>query len=277
MNDLPEHLRDVLHDVADRQGTVVALTGAGLSAESGIPTFRGAEGFWTVGSREYTPQEMATWQMFSRQPDLVWAWYLYRLSLCWHAEPNEGHRWLKRMDERLEDRFHLITQNVDGLHAAVGHTRARMSEVHGNIRCLRCSDECMSQRWPMPESLAGVTRTKSHRLTDEERASLRCASCGQWARPHVLWFDECYDDLYYDASRALEKATQADLLLIVGTSGATSLPSIAASRCVQAGGKLVEINIERTAFSDWADRSGGGLLIGSATRWLRALAEAFDR
>lgn len=265
----------MLREVGERRGMVVALTGAGISSESGIPTFRGADGFWTVGSREYTPQQMATWQMFTRHPDLVWAWYLYRMSLCWHAEPNEGHRALKRIDDHLEEHFHLITQNVDGLHGAAGHTHDRMSEVHGNIRYLRCSAECTSQRWPLPAALASAPRQRSHVLTDEERSQLRCATCGEWARPHVLWFDECYDDLYYDASRALDKAAQADLLLIVGTSGATSLPAVAVSRCLQAGGLLLEINVERTSFSDHADASGGQLLIGSASTWLPLIARIF--
>ena len=81
------------------------MTGAGISAESGIPTFRGPEGYWTFGSREYHPQEMATFNMFSRHPEEVWRWYLYRLGVCSNAEPNDGHYALVDMEELLEDRF----------------------------------------------------------------------------------------------------------------------------------------------------------------------------
>ena len=96
------------------------LTGAGVSAESGIPTFRGREGYWTVGSTEYHPQEMATLQAFEAMPEEVWRWYLYRLGACREAQPNQAHRAIVRLEERLGDRFCLITQNVDGLHLRAG-------------------------------------------------------------------------------------------------------------------------------------------------------------
>ncbi|MCA9686135.1 MAG: RNA polymerase subunit sigma, partial [Myxococcales bacterium] len=94
---------------------VVVLTGAGISAESGIPTFRGPEGYWTVGAREYHPQELATLQAFNRMPREVWHWYLYRRGICRAAEPNPAHFALVELERALGDRFTLITQNVDGL------------------------------------------------------------------------------------------------------------------------------------------------------------------
>src|SRR5690349_7061367 len=108
-----------------RDGRVVALTGGGVSAESGIPTVRGKEGYWTIGSREYHPQELATHEAFLAMPWEVWAWYLYRRGVCRVAAPNAGHAALVRWDLALGERFALVTQNVDGLHARAGSTPAR--------------------------------------------------------------------------------------------------------------------------------------------------------
>src|SRR5437763_15050145 len=99
-----------------RPGTVIALTGAGVSAESGIPTFRGKEGYWTVGSRDYHPQELATHEAFSQMPWEVWAWYLFRRGVCRAAEPNAATHAIVRWDGALRERLGPITQNVDGLH-----------------------------------------------------------------------------------------------------------------------------------------------------------------
>src|SRR5438552_13760341 len=97
-----------------KPGRVVVLTGAGVSAESGIPTFRGKDGYWTVGAREYHPQELATHAAFERMPWEVWAWYLYRRGVCRGARPNAAHDALVRLDAHLGARFALVTQNVDG-------------------------------------------------------------------------------------------------------------------------------------------------------------------
>src|SRR5882724_12072447 len=108
-----------------RDGVSVFLTGAGISAESGIPTFRGSEGYWTVGSENYTPMEMATRAMFDRAPAEVWSWYLYRFGICAHCEPNPAHRSIAALERALGDGMGLITQNVDGLHQRAGSTPAR--------------------------------------------------------------------------------------------------------------------------------------------------------
>src|SRR6185312_3235449 len=112
---------------------IVVLTGAGVSAESGIPTFRGKEGYWTVGSREYHPQELATHAAFTRMPWDVWAWYLHRRAVCRRAEPNAAHHALARLP------CDLITQNVDGLHRRAG---SRPYAIHGDIDHMRCADDC---------------------------------------------------------------------------------------------------------------------------------------
>src|SRR5690349_1125127 len=101
---MEERLAVILEDVRREGGPVVALTGAGISAESGIPTFRGEEGYWVVGSRNYMPQEMATQAMFQQAPEEVWRWYLYRFGVCRHAQPNAGHHALVALDRALGDR-----------------------------------------------------------------------------------------------------------------------------------------------------------------------------
>ncbi|HET7754400.1 MAG TPA: Sir2 family NAD-dependent protein deacetylase, partial [Anaeromyxobacteraceae bacterium] len=124
-------LRSILASVREQNGRVLALTGAGISAESGIPTFRGAEGYWVVGSKNYMPQEMATRAMFEVAPEEVWRWYLYRFGICRHAQPNAGHEALVAIDRALAERFHLVTQNIDGLHLRAGATPERTYCIHG--------------------------------------------------------------------------------------------------------------------------------------------------
>src|SRR5215467_12132598 len=136
-----------------REGRVVVLTGAGISAESGIPTFRGKEGYWTVGSKEYHPQELATHEAFTAMPWDVWAWYLYRRTVCRRAEPNPGHHAIVRMAAALPDRFALVTQNVDGLHRRAGSPDASTYPIHGDISLMRCSAECGLDRWPIPDAV----------------------------------------------------------------------------------------------------------------------------
>ena len=112
-------------------GAFVVVTGAGVSAESGIPTFRGQDGYWTVGSRVYHPQELATHAAFRRMPEEVWRWYLYRLGVCRAAEPNPAHVALVELERALGDRFRLVTQNVDGLHLRAGSSSTSVAAGAG--------------------------------------------------------------------------------------------------------------------------------------------------
>ena len=139
----------------------MVLTGAGISAESGIPTFRGPEGYWRVGSRNYRPMELATREAFERMPEEVWRWYLYRRAVCRAAAPNPAHRALVDAERRLGDRFLLVTQNVDGLHRRAGSDPARTFEIHGNIDLWRCADDCADGARPAPIPWAiAPTRTR---------------------------------------------------------------------------------------------------------------------
>jgi NAD-dependent deacetylase len=210
--------------------SVAVLTGAGISAESGIPTFRGPGGLWN----NYRPEDLATPQAFARDAKLVWEWYDWRRQRVAAAKPNPGHAALAELEANVPQ-FALITQNVDGLHRAAGSRN--IIELHGNIwrlRCVSCSREEENHATPLPE------------------IPPRC-SCGSLLRPGVVWFGE---SLPPDAmQQAAQSAGRCDLFLLCGTSAvvypAASLPE----RALAAGAKVVEINLEPTPFSEMAHLS----------------------
>ena len=270
--DLPSDLIQRIQQLEQGQDTLVVLTGAGISAESGIPTFRGKEGYWTVGATEYHPQEMATHAMFLRQPDEVWSWYLYRRTVCRAAEPNPGHRAVVQMEHLLGRRFLLITQNVDGLHLRAGNSPERTYQIHGNIDLFRCADECSLDLHPIPEELPPKGRGEP--VTEQERAALRCPRCGGRARPHVLWFDECYDEEHFRFNSSMRAAVGAGMLLVVGTSGATNLPMQVGQAALQDGATIVDVNPEPNPFSELARQAASGFFLqGGGGDYLPLVAE----
>jgi len=273
---LPTRVDDRLRALRGGEKSIVVLTGAGISAESGIPTFRGKDGFWVVGSREYQPQEMATHAMFRSNPEAVWAWYLYRRGICRGGRPNAGHRAVAAMERILGDRFRLITQNVDGLHIRAGSTLERTYQIHGNIDYARCLDECEQSIWSLAEGL-GAKRARGTPLSAEERKHLRCPACGGWARPHVLWFDECYDERMFRYESSLRAAVAADVLLVVGTSGATNLPMQVGRHAAEAGALIIDINVEPNPFSRLAESTGGCFLQGPSATVLPTIGDLLDR
>jgi NAD-dependent deacetylase len=211
----------------------MALTGSGISAESGVPTFRDAQtGLWA----RYDPQVLATPEAFARDPGLVWRWYVWRRDLVEGAEPNAGHRALTDLERRVPA-FSLVTQNVDGLHQVAGC--ANVVELHGNIRRSRCPAENVAVE---PD--------------DTDHLPPLCPNCGSPLRPDVVWFGEALPPEQLRA--ASEAARSCDLLLSVGTSGlvypAASLPYEALER----GAIVVEVNPERTPLSASADFSPQG-------------------
>jgi len=255
-------------------GLVLWLTGAGISAESGIPTFRGKEGYWRVGSDNYRPEEIATMSAFCEMPDEVWAWYLYRRGVCRAAEPNAAHRALVRAERRAGDGFLLVTQNVDGLHLRAGNTPDRTYQIHGNIDFMRCSKECLPAPVPMP---AGIDSAwdKGRPLTEHERKLLKCPSCGATARPHVLWFDESYDEANFRFQSSIEAARNASLVIVIGTTGATSLPMHIGTIAAQRGVPMLVVNPEPNPFSELVRRTGSGaFLTGTAGAWVPHLVDA---
>ena len=239
-----EHLLDLLD--RGRSGRVVVLTGAGISAESGIPTFRGPEGYWTVGSRNYQPSEIGTLAAFERMPREVWRWYLFRRTVCRGARPNTAHLALADLEAHLGDRFDLITQNVDGLHLRAGNSDARTHRIHGQLDRMRSATGDPPGLFPMPDDLPDFDRETP--LDDATWAALVCPN-GARARPHVLWFDEYYDEVHYRAETALAAAKAADLLIVVGTSGSTSLPHACAKLAEDNGAAIVDINPHPNPFA----------------------------
>ena len=256
-------VKNLLREFAQSPTRITVLTGAGISAESGIPTFRGPEGYWTAGAKEYHPQEMATFRMFSEQPFEVWNWYLYRMGICERAVPNPGHLAFAELENSLPGNFTLITQNVDNLHIRAGSSLENTYQIHGNIFYVRCQAECGEGILPLPEGLK--TKGKGEELSEEEKSLLVCPRCGKLLRPHVLWFDESYNEVYYRFQSSLTVASQTDLLLTVGTSGATNLPNQVAWLVHQNQGTIIDINIERNPFSELAERSRGGAFIQGAS------------
>jgi len=216
------------HDIR----SVAVLTGAGISAESGVPTFRGEDGLW----RTYRAEDLATPDAFCRDPHLVWEWYDWRRGLIAGCRPNAAHRTLAHMERRFDD-WTLITQNVDGLHQLAGSRS--VVELHGSIWRMRCTQECQTP-WEdrtVPLSMAGG-------------ALPRCPNCGSLARPDVVWFGESLPGEALTA--ALAAAQRCQVMLVVGTSAvvqpAASLPLVALRR----GAYVVEINPQPTPLSDTA-------------------------
>ena len=239
-------LSDDLIDALRAAHRVVVLTGAGVSAESGVPTFREAQtGLW----RQYDPRELATPQAFARNPRLVWEWYQWRRELIDKARPNPAHYALVDLEQHIPE-FLLITQNIDGFHWAAGSRD--MVELHGNIARTRCFDEgTLVDSW------------------NDDEVPPRCYHCGAYLRPDVVWFGEGIPG--HALERALEAASSCDVFLSVGTSAmvapAASFPLIAKRN----GARVVEINPEQTAIAvvaDWSVRGKAGEVLPELVRRL---------
>ena len=208
--------------------SVAVLTGAGISKESGIPTFRDAQtGLWA----KYDPEKLATPEGFLRDPALVWTWYDYRRKLVTEAQPNAGHKALVTL-EQLKPTS-IVTQNVDGLHARAGSTK--IIELHGSILKFVCFDK----------------RHAADAVTQGLSEPPRCTICGAMIRPAVVWFGEALPPQALDA--ATEAMQSCDVVLVIGTSGlvhpAAGLPYVAK----RAGAIVIEINPEVTSLTDAAD------------------------
>lgn len=241
-------LTDLLRDFALSSGHLTVLTGAGLSADSGIPTFRGKEGYWRAGSQNYRPEEMATLRMFEKQPLEVWKWYLYRAGVCAAAKPNPGHYALRDMELLLGNRFQLVSQNVDGLHSRAGSSEERTWLIHGSINKSRCVLPCSDAIYPAPD----ISFTPDMDFTSEDLSQLYCPACKRWLRPHILWFDESYNEEYYHLESVINEMELTDLLLVVGTSLATGLPHYMVERVFKRNVPVIFINPEKTDVSGFS-------------------------
>jgi len=227
-------------------GQVTAFTGAGISAESGVPTFRGTDGIWA----KLNPEELATMDAFMRNPELVWEWYAHRKKVIAEVRPNPGHEALVAL-ERLCPRFAVITQNIDNLHRRAGSTK--VFELHGNIErnyCMACG----------------------HRVSNESVLAAggvpKCPECGGKVRPDVVWFGEMLPEDEWEG--AVRAAQSSDVFFSIGTSSvvypAASLPLMAR----EGGAYLVEINPEPTPLTEHADE----YLCGPAGEILPAIVNA---
>ncbi len=209
--------------------SVAVLTGAGVSAESGVPTFRGAAGLW----RQFRPEDLATPEAFARDPKLCWEWYDWRRGLIAKVKPNPAHDAIAEL-ERRAPAFTLITQNVDGLHQRAGSKN--VLEVHGSIWRLRCT-RCRREWSDLSPSLA----IPPH------------CDCGGLARPGVVWFGENLDPAIW--STAEYAACTCDVLLVVGTSAVVYPAAGLVPLARAAGAKIMEVNLEATPLSNSVDYS----------------------
>jgi len=223
----------------DDGGKLLFVTGAGLSADSGLPTFRGKDGYWTEGSRVYHPMELATKAAFMATPKTVWDWYDHRHETYNKASANQAHRAIAEAQRKLGDRCVLLTQNVDGLHNAALSPPDSTYEIHGNLAFVRCFADCgyFAPRYEVPGRSCDWF----------EFSEAECPDCGARLRPHVLWFDEGYTQRYYRAVEALAEAEAADVIVFVGTMLETSLPwMIATHAAFNFTTKVVWINTNDT-------------------------------
>jgi NAD-dependent deacetylase len=222
--------RDLLRGAA----RVVVLTGAGISAESGVPTFRGADGLW----KTHRAEDLATPEAFARDPRLVWEWYGWRREVVAACMPNAAHVALAGAT-RERPGMRIVTQNVDGLHAMAGGGGATPPlELHGSLfrsRCTRC-DASWDDRHPVDASSVATLP--------------RCLECGALARPGVVWFGESLNPRVL--AEAVRLASMADVCLVVGTSAVVYPAAGLADLTRRAGGAVVEINVAATPLTDAA-------------------------
>ena len=232
-------MEDVIQGVAKaihQAEKIAILTGAGVSKESGVPTFRDAmEGLWA----KYNPQELATRQAFDRNPKLVWDWYMWRREMVNKANPNPGHIALAKLQE-FKTNVHVITQNVDDLHEQAGSKD--VIHLHGNIAQDKCLDNCQGT-----PTIVDISQLEF----DKDAGPPPCPHCFGLLRPNVVWFGEALP--VEELIKAVELSKGCDVILVVGTSGlvnpAAQLPGIAK----QQKAKVVEVNPDATPISTIAD------------------------
>lgn len=212
-----------------RAGQIVAFTGAGISAESRVPTFRGADGLW----RNYSPESLATAEAFTSDPHLVWEWYDWLRGLIHAAQPNPGHLALTELQRRNPKGFTLVTQNIDGLHERAGSHD--VVKLHGDIwrlRCTTCGREERNEQVPM-DHLPPLCR------------------CGGIQRPAIVWFGEMLPEAEWE--RAVEAARQANVLIAVGTSALVYPAAGLVKVARQSGALVVIVNPDPTPADDLAE------------------------
>lgn len=221
------HLPDARSRIVSARAITI-LTGAGISADSGVPTFRGPDGLW----RNYRAEDLATPEAFGRDPRLVWEWYNWRRELIATKQPNEAHHAVAALEAHRSNMW-LITQNVDGLHRAAGSRK--LSEIHGNIWMVRCT-EC-------------GTVTENHQVPLPLLP--HCGPCGGLLRPHIIWFGESL--FAEDLARCATALQACDVLIVIGTSGVVYPAAGFAAVAKEAGAFVIEVNLDPTPHTDLVD------------------------
>ena len=219
---------------------IVVSTGAGVSKESGVPTFRDAlDGLW----EQYNPEDLATPFAFKKNPKLVWDWYEYRRNLARRVQPNPGHKALAEIEKRHPNTV-VITQNVDDLHEQAGSRN--VIHLHGNIAQHKCFNDCQGN--PTLIDIATLD-------FDIEQGPPNCPNCSAHVRPNVVWFHEALPQS--DLREAMAHSLQADLMIVIGTSGivmpAAALPEIAKSAEQGVPAKIIEVNPTESGITHLAD------------------------
>jgi len=215
---------------------VLVLTGAGVSAESGIPTFRGKDGYW----RNLDPTKLATPEAFARDPQLVWDWYRERRERIRTAQPNAAHAAIAKLAQHA-DEFLLVTQNVDDLHARAGMSAQDMVQIHGDIFVTRCS-RCEFRRFEHEHEY------------EQEHEIPRCSECNALMRPGVIWFGE---QLPWNELQRVESYLDrgpGNVVIVAGTTATFGYIIDWALRASRDGAELIEVNPEETPLSQFATR-----------------------
>ncbi len=216
---------------------VLVITGAGVSAESGIPTFRGKDGYW----RDLDPAKLATPEAFAKDPGLVWEWYRERRQRIRNAQPNPAHKAIAKLAQYAQE-FLLVTQNVDDLHARAGSSKEKMVQIHGDIFVTRCSHGDFSRH----------DYEHEHEHESEDIDLPRCPRCEGLMRPGVVWFGE---QLPWDELRRVENYLEdgpCDFVIVAGTTATFGYIIDWALRASRDVGELIEVNPDETPLSQFA-------------------------
>lgn len=227
-------IRQAAQVIADSRSLAI-LSGAGVSKESGMPTFREAQtGLWA----KYDPQQLATASAFLNNPGLVWSWYMFRRGLVNSTQPNPGHHALAKLD-RLLPEVVVLTQNIDGFHHQAGSRD--VVELHGNIRQYKCFDDCQGT----------PTLIDLETLDYDDEMPPTCPHCGAYVRPNVVWFGESLPE--QALRRAFETCETCDVMLVVGTSGVVQPAASMPYHAKRAGAAVIDVNTAPSEISSTAD------------------------
>jgi NAD-dependent deacetylase len=223
---------------------VLIITGAGVSAESGIPTFRGKDGYW----RNLDPIKLATSEAFARDPELVWQWYRERRQSIRNAQPNAAHEAIAKLAQRA-DEFLLVTQNVDDLHERAGVAKAEMVQIHGDIFVTKCS-HCDFEHEHPPSPGYGAAGEQE----EQQNGVPRCTKCDALMRPGVVWFGEPLPTRETERVETYLQRDSCGVVIVAGTTATFGYIIDWALRASRRGGSLIEVNPEETPLSRFATR-----------------------